>query len=446
MAIRPDEPKGAPGANKGTWQFLVRALRHRNYTIYIVGQLVSVIGTWMQIVAQSWLAYRLSQSALTLGLVGFVGQIPVFLLGPIAGVVADRYDRRKLLVITQILSTIQALVLAVLTLTHTITIPAIYVLSLFLGIFSAFDYPVRQAFIVELVDREDLVNAIALNTSIWNGARVVGPALAGMAVAALGEGICFLFNAVSFGAAIASLLILRLPTWQRVVHQTSHWAHFREGWQYVRTTMPILSLLMVVGTMSLVGYSPLVLMPVFAQNVLGGGAATLGWLMGAMGVGTFVGGMSLAGQKDIRGLGAVVGVTTGVYGAAMILFALSHRFGLSILISIPMGFYLMRQSAASSSLLQVLVPDALRGRVMSFYSMMWLGMTPVASLWAGEVASHVGAPGALILGGSIAVITGVIFALLLPKFWSVAGAMLARQEASVAEPVAAALSNPETDG
>ena len=397
----------------------LRAFNHSNFRIYFAGQFISVSGTWMQMVALAWLIYDLSASPFILGLAGFIGQSPVFFLAPLAGVVADRYDRKRMLLITQALFAVLAASLAMLSLMHLISIPIILVMMLASGILTAFDFPLTQTFIVELVEREHLANAIALNTTLWNGGRVLGPAAAGLLLGSYGAGICFALNAITFLAVIISLLLIRVSAAKPEKYAGSHLAHFRQGWQYVRATVPVRLLLVLLGIMSLIGYAPNVLMPVIAEDVLGGGATTLGWLMGAMGVGALLGGLSLAILNNVHGLGRVVAATTGAYGLFLILFASSGRVWLSIPLVALTGFCLMGLSTASNSLLQYMVPDSLRGRVMSFYSMMWLGMTPVSSLLAGTVASRIGAPAALAAGGVFAILAAALFGLYLPKFWRI---------------------------
>jgi MFS family permease len=396
---------------------MVRALRHRNYRLFFSGQSVSLIGTWMTRIATSWLVYRLTRSALLLGLVGFAGQIPSFLLAPVAGVLVDRWNRHRLLVATQVLAMLQSAALAVLALTGVINIWHVLALSAFQGVINAFDMPGRQAFVVEMVDkREDLGNAIALNSSMVNAARLLGPSIGGVLIAAVGEGWCFFWDAVSYLAVLASLLLMRLaPRPHPTVAGKKVLADLREGWTYVAGSPPIRSILLLLALVSLVGMPYTVLMPVFASKILHGGPHTLGFLMAATGVGALSGAVFLANRRSVLGLGKVIPLMAGLFGAGLIGFSLSRTLWLSIPLLLVTGLGFMVQMAASNTLLQTLVEDDKRGRVMSFYTMAFMGTTPFGSLFAGSLASRIGAPRTLLLGGVGCIAAALWFASLLPR-------------------------------
>jgi MFS family permease len=411
----------------------MRALRHRNFQLFFSGQLISLIGTWMQTVAQSWLVYKLTGSSLQLGEVGFANQIPVFLLAPIGGMVADRVNRHRIVIATQIASMVLALILALLTLKHWITVPQIFVLSGLLGVVSAFDIPGRQSFLVDMVGREDLMNAIALNSSMFNGARVIGPAVAGLLVARIGEGWCFFANGVSYLAVIAGLLMMKIECTRRSTSD-SPLADIIEGFQWVSRTAPIRALLLLLGLVSLVGMPYTVLMPIFADRILHGGAKGLGILMGFTGVGALLGALTLALRSGVRGLGRLVALTCAGFGVSLIAFALSRYFWLSALLLIPAGFCIMLQMACSNTLIQSMVPDALRGRVMAVYSMMFMGMAPFGALLGGAIADRVGAPIAVASGGVAGIVGAITFARKLPAFRGEARQLIIAQAVAGGEP------------
>lgn len=388
---------------------LLRAFRHRNYQFFFGGQLISLVGTWMQSVAQSWLVYRLTGSAVLLGFVGFSGQIPVFLLAPVGGIVADKYNRHRILIITQSVAMLLATVLAALTLTQHIQVWHVFVLAASLGCVNAFDIPARQAFVVDLVGREDLINAIALNSSMFNGARIVGPAVAGILVATIGEGWCFFANAVSYVAVITGLLMMRLEHQARAPLAGSALSSIIEGFSYVGRTGPVRALLLLLGLVSLMGMPYAVLMPIFADQILHGGASGLGLLMGASGVGALIGALSLAARRGVRGLGRWVAFASAGFGVSIILFSLSRSFWLSAALLVPVGFSMMVQMASSNTLVQSMVPDNLRGRVMAVYSMMFMGMAPIGALLAGTLAQRIGAPKTVAIGGAVCSIGAVVF-------------------------------------
>jgi MFS family permease len=409
-------PEGAPPERGGRLSFMLRALGHRNYRLFFGGQGVSMIGTWMTRVATSWLVYRLTGSALLLGLVGFAGQIPSFLLAPVAGVLVDRWDRHKLLVWTQVLAMAQSLALAALTLAGAIEVWHVVALAVFQGLVNAFDMPARQAFVVEMVaTREDLPNAIALNSSMVNGARLVGPSVAGVIIAAVGEGWCFMLDGVSYVAVIASLLLMRVAPRPAAPRGAANVvAQLREGWTYVSGFAPIRNVLLLLALVSLVGMPYTVLMPVFANEVLGGGPNTLGLLMAASGVGALGGAMFLASRTTVLGLGKYIPLMAGVFGAGLVAFSFSRALWLSLALMVATGLGFMVQMAASNTVLQTIVDEDKRGRVMSFYTMAFMGTAPFGSLLAGWVADRIGAPSTLTFGGVGCVLGALWFARSLP--------------------------------
>ncbi|MGA2264528.1 MAG: MFS transporter [Acidobacteriota bacterium] len=393
---------------------MFRALRHRNFQLFFGGQLISLIGTWMQTLAQSWLVYRLTHSVALLGEVGFASQIPILFLSPVAGIFADRHSRHRIVIGTQTLMMIQALIMAALTLTQTIKVWEIFVLAVFLGLCNAFDMPTRQSFIVEMVGSEDLMNAIALNSSMFNAARSIGPAIAGILVAALGEGMCFLLNGLSFIAVLAGLLLMKIGPRS---HQRAHapkLEQLREGFHYVRDNIAIRTLLVLLSVVSLLAMSYTVLMPIFADKVLHSGPSGLGGLLTSVGVGALIGALFLARRQRVQGLDLVVGWACAGFGACLILFSLSRSFGLSLFLLVPSGFFLMTQLASTNTLIQSIVSDTMRGRVMGIYSMMFLGLAPFGSLIAGFIAQHFGAPLAVLICGSTSIVGAVVFSLRRP--------------------------------
>lgn len=407
-------------------------MQHRNYRLFFLGQLISLIGTWMQSLAQAWLVYRLTGSAVLLGLVGFASQVPVFLLSPFGGVVADRRDRRRVLVATQTAAMLLALTLALMTLSGRIEVWQVIVLAALLGVANGFDIPTRQAFVVELVGRQDLVNAIALNSSMFNGARIVGPAVAGVVVATVGEGWCFFANSVSYLAVLGSLLAIRLPPGARAAALASPLAQILEGWRFVARTAPIRALLLLLGLVSLTGMPYAVLMPVMAEDVLHAGASGLGLLMGASGVGALAGALVLARRTSIRGLGGWVASAALAFGIALIVFSLSRHFWLSVVLLLPVGFAMLLQMSSSNTLIQSMVPDELRGRVMSAYSMMFMGMAPAGALLAGGLAGIIGAPATIAVGGAVCILGALAFRSRLPGLRDEARRLITAQDEAVA--------------
>jgi MFS family permease len=415
------------------WQVAGRALRHRNFQLFFGGQLISLIGTWMQNVAQLWLVYRLSGSALLLGSVGFAGQIPVFLFAPLGGLTADRHNRQHVVIATQTASLVLAFILAALTLTHKVQVRHVFVLAALLGLVNAFDIPGRQSFLVDMVGKDDLMNAIALNSSMFNGARVIGPAIAGILVAKIGEGWCFFANGVSYIAVIIGLLLMRVHSPARAA-KASPFEHMMEGFRFVNQTAPIRALLLLLGLVSLVGMPYVVLMPIFADQILHGGARALGILMGATGVGALLGALTLAFREGVKGLGRWVAWCCAGFGASLIVFAMSHIFWLSVVLLLPVGYCMMLQMACSNTLIQVMVPDALRGRVMAVYSMMFMGMAPIGALLGGAFAESLGAPHTIEIGGLACLAGACWFALHLPKIRIEARRLIVAQAVGGGEP------------
>lgn len=390
------------------WGGITRALRHRNFRLFIGGQLLSQIGTWVQMVAQIWLVYRLSGSPVMLGLVGFANQIPYLLLSPVAGVVADRVNRRRLITVTQILAMLQAFLLAGLTLAGVVEVWHIFCLALLLGVIGVFDMTARQSFLVEMVGKEDLMNAISLNSSVYNSGRILGPAVAGVLLAAIGEGYCFLLNGCTFLGVIIGLLMMRLPPPPSEPHP-SPFEHFQEGWNYIRHHAPSRALLLLLGVASIMNYPILILMPVFAESILHGGPRALGILMSSMGVGAILGSIYMAARPGVRGLSRMITAATISYSVALILFAFSRTFHLSALLLVPVGFGMTVQMAATNTTLQTIAPDALRGRVVGFYGMMLMGMAPFGSLMAGWLAGWIGAPFTVAMGGVVCIAAALVF-------------------------------------
>jgi MFS family permease len=412
----------------------LRALKHRNFQLFFGGQLISLIGTWMQSVAQSWLVYRLTKSSLLLGFVGFASQFPVFLASPLGGMVADRYNRQRVIIGTQVASMTLALVLAVLTLANRITISEIFVLAVLLGIVNAFDIPGRQSFLVEMVGKGDLINAIALNSSMFNGARIVGPAIAGILVARIGEGWCFFANGVSYIAVIIGLFMMRVPQRAQVPGGPAL-AHVIEGFRFVAHTVPIRAILLLLGLVSLVAMPYTVLMPIFADRILHGGARGLGILMGATGVGALLGAITLAARTGVRGLGRWVTLACAGFAVTLIAFSSSRNFWLSTALLVPVGFCMMLQMSSSNTLIQSMVPDHLRGRVMSVYSMMFMGMAPFGALLGGALADRVGASVTVIIGAVACLGGAAIFGMRLAKIRGEAQRLIIAQGMVGGEPV-----------
>ncbi len=399
---------------------LVRALRHRNYRLFFAGQSLSLVGTWITRIATSWLVYRLTGSALLLGVVGFCGQIPMLVLAPIAGVFVDRWNRHRVLVATQVLSMLQSLALAVLALTGVITVAEVLVLQCLQGVINAFDTPARQAFVVTMIeDRADLPNAIALNSSMVNASRILGPSIGGVLIAAVGEGWCFLVDAISYLAVIVSLLLMRVREGEngrlRTGAETRVTEELRAGFRYVTQFAPIRTLLLLLALISTMGMPYAVLMPAVAAGVLHGGPHTLGLLMTASGVGALGGGFYLASRRTIVGLGRLIAIAAAVFGIGLVAFGLSHRLWLSLLLLPFVGAGFMISLAATNTIVQTITEEHLRGRVMAFYTMAFLGTAPVGSLLAGVLADRIGEPATIVAGGVACVLGSVWFAARLPR-------------------------------
>ena len=397
----------------------------------------------MQSVAQSWLVYRLTGSVVLLGFIGFASQIPVFLLAPIGGAVADRHNRRKILIITQTSAMIFAFILATLTLTGAVQVWHLFVIAACFGIGNAFDIPTRQSFVVDMVGKEDLLNAIALNSSMFNGARIVGPAIAGLLVAAVGEGWCFLLNALSYIAVISGFFMMNVETVIRP-KSGSTFANIAEGFSFVIKTQPVRALLLLLGLVSLMGMPYAVLMPIFADKILGGGSSTLGFLMGASGTGALVAALVLASRKSVFGLGRWVAFASAGFGVALILFSFSKIFWLSAVLLIPVGFSMMTQMSSSNTLIQAMVPDHLRGRVMAVYSMMFMGMAPLGALMAGSLAGLLGAPETVALGGAVCILGAIVFSLRLPKLQTEGQRIIVSLQMTAGAPASKASFQPPT--
>ncbi len=433
--IGPSSAAAAVLEERSRFQDMVRSLKHRNFQLFFSGQLISLVGTWMDTAAEALLVYRLTGSSLLLGTVAFAGQIPIAFFSVAGGALADRLDRRKIVIGTQTLSMILAGILAFLTLTHRVTVGEVILLATLMGIVNAFDIPTRQSFLVEMVGREDLMNAIALNSSMFQGARVVGPVVAGIVVYKIGEGWCFFSNSVSYIAVIIGLLLMRIPPKERP--QTPHTSpldQIAEGFRFVRDTAPIRSLLLLLGLVSIAAMPYSVLMPVFAVKILHGTARTYGMLMGATGLGAVTGALTLATRRGVRGMAKGIAVACGGFGTGLILFSLSHWYALSMFLLVPMGFSMMTQMASSNTLVQVMVPDRLRGRMMAVYSMTFMGMAPVGALLYGILAEHIGAPWTLRLGGAIAIVGSILFARNLPKIRNEAHQLIVAHEIAGKEP------------
>ena len=407
---------GTPVASGDRMSRLTRALRHRNYRLFFSGQSVSLIGTWITRVATSWLVYRLTGSELLLGLVAFCGQIPTMLLAPFAGVIVDRRDRHRLLVITQVLSLLQSLTLAVMTLEGVISVPWLLALQIAQGVINAFDTPARQAFVVEMVeDRRDLPNAIALNSAMVNGSRIIGPSIGGVLIAAVGEGWCFLLDAVSYLFVVASLLMMRVPRASQPSAGTRMLDELRDGWRYLRGSVPIRTALIVLAIVSTMAMPYTVLMPAYVDGLLGGGPNTLGTLMAASGVGALAGGMYLAGRRSVVGLGRVCMYATLTFGAALIGFAVAGSVWFALAALPFVGGAFMMQMAATNTILQTLVEDRMRGRVMAFYTMAFFGTAPIGSLLAGVAAERIGLRWTIASGGVVCIAAGIWLAARLPE-------------------------------
>ena len=395
---------------------IFRALQYRNYRLYFIGQGVSLIGSWMQSVAMSWLVYRITRSAFLLGFVGFTSQIPSFFFGPLAGVLADRWNKHRILIATQTLLMIQAFILAFLVLMKVVQVWHILALSIFLGAVNAFDMPTRQSFVIQMVEKKaDLGNAIALNSMMFNGARLIGPSIAGLVVAAAGEGVCFFANAVSFMAVIVALFAMKLPP-QKLKKPDSHvFSDLKDGFSYAFGSLPIRTVILLIALISLTGTSFQVLMPVFAKEILHGGPHTLGFLMGAVGIGAVAGAFFLASRRKIHGLEKVIPIAATVFSLGLISLSRSRFLPVSLVIMVVTGFGMMLHMVSSNTLIQTVVEEDKRGRVMSLYTMAFMGITPFGSLLSGSLASAIGVQNSVLIGGFSCMLGALVFARQIPR-------------------------------
>ena len=396
--------------------FMLRALSYPNYRLFFGGQIVSLIGSWISMTATSWLVYRLTGSPMLLGVVGFAGQFPGFVMGPFAGALLDRWDRHRVLVCTQTVSMLQSFALAALTFSGHINVPAIIALNAVQGVVNAFDMPARQAFLVRMItDKEDLANAIALNSSMFNAARLIGPSVAGTIIATAGEEWCFLIDGISYFAVILALLSMKGVRQKGATEvRAGILEQLREGWGYVLGFRPIRSLMLLLSWLCLTAMPFSVLMPVFANEILGGGPYTLGFLMTASGLGALSGALWLTTRKSVIGLGRVILTNTVVFGVGLIGFALSRWLWLSIVFMVIVGAGMMMQMASTNTVIQTIVDDEKRGRVMSFYTMAFLGTAPFGSLLAGALSTRIGAPNTVLLSGLLCIASAAWFARELP--------------------------------
>ncbi len=395
---------------------IFRTLGYRNFRLFYIGNGISLIGTWMQQVAMSWLVYRLTGSPVLLGLIAFAGLFPGFIFAPLAGVLSDRWSRFHILIVVEILALLQAAVLAVLVLADLVSVGHIVVLSVLLGLINAFDIPARQALVVELIDnREDLGNAIALNSALFNGARLIGPSLAGITIALVGEGICFVLNALSYLAVIATLLIMKIETPPRPASISNIAQELKAGLSYTLGSVPIRSIIMLIFLVSLVGMPYSVLMPVFAKDIFHGGPHTLGFLTAASGAGSVIAALYLASRPSLARMGRIVPLAAGLFGISLILFSLTNTLWVSLIFIMLAGYGGMFQFAISNTILQTLVDDEMRGRVLSFFAMSFMGAMPLGSLLAGVLAGIIGAPATLMIGGLSCIVGALLYALKLPR-------------------------------
>jgi MFS family permease len=393
-----------------------RALKNSNYRLFFAGQGISLIGTWMQNVAMSWLVFRLTGSTFLLGLVGFLGQIPVFFLAPVAGAIADRGDRRRIMITIQCLYMLWALIIAALVLTGAMTVQLIMILSLLGGIINAFDMPTRQSFVIMMVeDRADLGNAIALNSSMFNGARLIGPSIAGILISILGEGMCFLINGISYCAVIAALLAMRIESGRSDAPGPDLVKEVKEGFSYTFSLPSIRAIILLLALISLTGSSYMVLMPVFATRIFLGGAGMLGLLVSAAGMGALMGALYLASKRSVLGLGWMISIASGIFGIGLILFSRSASLWISLPALLMCGFGMMVYLGSGNTLIQTIVDEEKRGRVMSIFSMALMGLEPVGCIIAGSLAAHLGTPSTVLFVGIITLLGALTFMSQLPS-------------------------------
>jgi MFS family permease len=402
--------KGLIPKNLSAFENIFSSLRSRNYRLYFIGQGISLIGSWMQSIALSWLVYRLTGSVFLLGLIGFLSQIPTFVLAPVTGVLTDRYSRLGILKLSQLFFLLQALSMALLVMTNLITVWHIITLSLFFGIISAFDAPARQALVVDLIDNpEDLGNAIALNSAIFNAARLVGPAIAGIVIALVGEGVCFLLNSVSFLAVIMALFMVNIQEKQKDIQQNNFKESLIEGYRYTFHSVPIRTLIFLLASLSLLGLSFIVILPAYSKEVLQGGSDTLGFLMSALGAGALIGALYMASRKTVLGLGRIISISVIVLGVSVIAGGLSKELYFSLIAFFFSGLTMILSLSAINTMIQTIADEDKRGRVMSFYAMALMGVYPIGNLLVGTIASGTGIPVALLLSGIVTVCLGIWF-------------------------------------
>jgi MFS family permease len=388
------------------------SLHSRNYRLYFTGQGISLVGTWMQNIALSWLVYRLTGSVFLLGLIGFTSQIPTFILAPFSGVLTDRYSRLKIMTLTQVFFMLHALTMALLVLFNLIEVWQIIALSIVFGIISAFDAPARQSLVIELIDNpNDLGNAIALNSAIFNGARLVGPAVAGIAIAAVGEGICFLLNTISFVAVIIALLQIKIPVKQVDIHPSNFKKSFIEGLHYTFQSMPIRTLIIILAMLSLFGMPFIVLLPAYAKEILQGSSDTLGYLMSALGAGALIAAMYMAARKTVLGLGRIIAASIVIMGLSIVLASFSGKMYFSLIVFFFGGLSMILSLSSINTMLQTIADEDKRGRVMSFYAMALMGTAPIGNLLAGTIASGIGISFTILICGIITALSGIWFEL-----------------------------------
>jgi MFS family permease len=411
---------------------ILRALNSRNYRLFFTGQAISLIGTWMTQIAMVWLVYHLTGSAWWLGVVGFSSQIPSFIISPFGGILVDRWDRHRILIVTQLLAMSQSLALAALAITGVIHISYIILLSIFQGFINAVDAPARQAFVTDMVERkEDLGNAIALNSSMFNGARLVGPAIAGLLIAKVGTGMCFLIDGFSYIAVIASLLAMKLKPRMLPEQTTNVWQRLKEGFVYAFGFPPIRAILLLLALFSFMGMPYSVLIPIFATSILHGGAETLGFLMAAVGVGALMGGIYLSSRQSVIGLGKIIAFSPAALGIGLIIFSHSRILWLSLLMMLIVGCASILQIASSNTILQTIVEEDKRGRLMSLYTMSFLGILPFGNLAAGTLADRIGAPNTVTIGGIFCILSSLVFAKQLPRLRHLARPLLYKEQLKV---------------
>jgi MFS family permease len=405
-----------------------RSLQYRNYLLFFSGQSISLIGTWTQRIATPWLVYRMTHSPLLLGLVAFAGQLPTFILSPYAGVITDRIDRYKVLLSTQVLAMLQAFILCILFFMHALEVWHIVALGIFLGMINAFDVPARQSLVIKMVDnKQDLGNAIALNSSMVNAARLIGPSVAGVLIAYVGEGYCFLINGISYLFVITTLAFIRIKRDVITLSGKNMIQEFREGFTYTFNHITIRALILLLALVSLVGMPYTILMPVFAGKILHGSSHTFGFLMAATGIGALVGSLYMASRKTVAGLEKLIPAATIIFGCGVIAFSLSRNFYISMFVLLFTGLGMIFQMAASNTIIQTVVDESKRGRVMSFYTMAFMGTAPFGSLLAGWSANLIGAPATLIVGGFLCIAGAIAYLFELPKIRIMLGQIYMQQ-------------------